>query len=108
MKKPLTDFIRDHAKESKPFVILFQDTEAARTALDTFLNARLDINRIRAAQDFVSSSIFELIDWKEIAVLRDAVTQRELRRNMRYPKYRDHTAHTVWGFLLGCTWYERC
>lgn len=86
---------------------MFQRTSESRHALERFLTSRLDINRLRAAAEFIEESVFKVCVWPELGDLRGAVTQRELRRAMRYRKYRDHTCHTLWGFLLGCLWFER-
>lgn len=104
--KPLTEFFSDYVSRS-----LFHDVYVApwpdgEKVLHRFLDSRLDINRLKAANEFIEDCIFKVNEWPELGELRKAVAEREVAREMRYEKYRDHTCHTLWGFIVGCLLYE--
>lgn len=109
--KPLTEFFADYLAKS-----LFHDVyvrkraevkkEDGRKILERFLDSRLDINRLKAANQFIDKCIFKVNQWPELGELRKAVAEREVAREMRYERYRDHTCHTLWGFLVGCWLWE--
>jgi hypothetical protein len=111
--KPLTEFFCDYLFATKSeFHKVYVAPRAdvlkpdGSQVLERFVNSRLDINRLKAATEFINECIFRVNVWPELGVLREAVAEREVRRDMRYEMYRDHTCHTLWGFLLGCLLFE--
>jgi hypothetical protein len=102
--KPLTEFFGDYVKKS-----LFHDVYVAQwpgfkadgsEVLARFFDSRHDINRLKSANQFIDDCIFMVNEWPELGELRKAVAEREVAREMRYEKYRDHTCHTLF-FLAG-------
>lgn len=114
--KPLTQFFSDYLFDDGPGKSLFHqlyvttrpdlDKPDGTGVLKRFLDSRLDINRLKAANEFIDDCIFKVNAWPELGQLRKAVAEREVAREMRYENYRDHTCHTLWGFIVGCLLYE--
>jgi hypothetical protein len=65
-----------------------------------FFRTRTDIKRLSAAQD-VANAILENNDLRDLMAIRDIVARQELRRQIKYGKQQDHTAHTVCLYFLG-------
>jgi hypothetical protein len=70
-----------------------------------FFSARNDIKRLDAAQTLAADILLEN-DFVELVALRDIVAQQELRRQIKYPRQKDHTTHTVSLYLLGVWLYD--
>jgi hypothetical protein len=70
-----------------------------------FLGARSDITRLVRA-DEVAKAILSVHDFRDIMVVRNIVAQQELRRLIQYGKQQDHTAHTVYLYLLGVWFFD--
>jgi hypothetical protein len=68
-------------------------------------SARSDIRRLRCAQK-VAKTVLLVYDFNDIMLVRDIVAQQELRRLILYSKQKDHTAHTVYLFLLGIWFFD--
>jgi hypothetical protein len=75
------------------------------SATEAFFNARTDIRRLHASQD-VAEVILMRNDLDDLVEIRDIVAKQELRRQIRYPKQKDHTAHTVYLYLLGLWFHD--
>ena len=70
-----------------------------------FVSARGDVKRLDAGQQ-LATEILGKNDFDEMIALRDLVAQQELRRQIKYAKQKDHTAHTVCLYLLGLWLYD--
>lgn len=70
-----------------------------------FFNARSDIKRIIQAEK-VAEKVLETMEYKEILGLRKEVASLEIKRIIDYETQNDHTAHTVYLFLLGIWMYD--
>lgn len=68
-------------------------------------SARSDIRRITRAQD-VARPILSSEDFVDIMLLRDTVAKQEQKRLINYAKQQDHTAHTVYLYLLGIWFFD--
>ena len=68
--------------------------------VERLFQARSDIHRLHAAQD-VAALVLEQHDFDDLLPLRSIVAVQELRRQITYAKQKDHTAHTVYLYLLG-------
>jgi hypothetical protein len=73
--------------------------------IGNLFSARSDIRRIFKAQA-VARPILMTHDFNDIMVLREKVAEQELRRLITYTKQRDHTAHTVYLYLLGIWFFD--
>ena len=67
--------------------------------------ARSDIRRLDRAQ-LVARTILHVNDFSDIMELRDIVARQELQRLINYSKQKDHTAHTVYLYLLGIWFFD--
>jgi hypothetical protein len=67
--------------------------------------ARSDVRRLDQAQK-VARAVLHINDFADIMDLRDIVAQQELRRLIAYSKQKDHTAHTVYLYLLGIWFFD--
>lgn len=74
-------------------------------AAGAFVSARGDVKRLDAAQQ-LASEILRKNDFGEMIDLRDIVARQELRRQIKYTRQQDHTAHTVYLYLLGVWLYD--
>ena len=72
---------------------------------EAFFSAGNDIKRLDAAQTLAADILLEN-DFVEMIALRDIVAQQELRRQIKYPRQKDHTTHTVSLYLLGVWLYD--
>jgi hypothetical protein len=70
-----------------------------------FLAARSDVTRLVRA-NAVANAILAVHDFRDIMVVRDIVAQQELRRLIQYGRQQDHTAHTVYLYLLGVWFFD--
>ncbi len=68
-------------------------------------NARSDVRRLHRAQE-VARRILHINDFGDIMRLREIVAQQELRGLIAYEKQKDHTAHTVYLYLLGIWFFD--
>lgn len=73
--------------------------------LKVFFTCRSDIERLQHAE-FLSECILSLTDFEDMIPLRSAVATLEVKRLIGYKKQTDHTAHTVYLFLLGIWLYD--
>lgn len=78
---------------------------ATLAATLAFFQTRTDIRRLNAAQE-VATAILSLYDQTELISIRDIVAKQELRRQIHYARQKDHTAHTVYLYLLGLWLYD--
>ena len=67
--------------------------------------ARSDIRRLDRAQ-LVARTILRINDFSDMMELRDIVARQELQRLINYSKQKDHTAHTVYLYLLGIWFFD--
>src|SRR5262249_3203678 len=74
-------------------------------AASLFFQTRTDIRRLTAAQE-VAKEILLVHDHEDMIKIRDIVAKQELRRQIQYGKQQDHTAHTVYLYLLGLWLYD--
>jgi hypothetical protein len=79
---------------------ILRKTDHLVAKVDHFLEARTDIRRLFRAQE-VARAILVRNDLQDLMKIRDVVAKQELRRLIRYGKQKDHTAHTVYLYLLG-------
>lgn len=73
--------------------------------LKAFFASRSDIERLQRAE-FLSERILSLTDFADMIPLRSAVATLEIKRLIAYNKQTDHTAHTLYLFLLGIWVYD--
>jgi hypothetical protein len=73
--------------------------------LTNFFESRSDIERLQQAE-FLSERILSLTDFEDMAPLRSEVATLEIKRLIAYKKQTDHTAHTLYLFLLGIWVYD--
>lgn len=73
--------------------------------LKDFFYSRSDIQRIQKAE-FIAEKMLRLTDFSEFVSIRSAVATIEIQRRISYKKQSDHTAHTVYLFLLGVWVYD--
>jgi len=99
----LSDFVKTdaglaafYASTGKPFGDTWQRT------LDEFLLSTMDEIRLRHA-GMACREALRRFDSEDADYFRMAVLRREISRDIAYQKQRDHTAHTVYNWLLG--WY---
>lgn len=86
--------------------ILRQKAYGFSCGVEQFFEARSDVRRLQAAEK-LATLILNIYDFGEIQVLRKKVATLELKRLVDYKKQTDHTAHTVYMFLLGI-WIFDC
>ena len=73
--------------------------------LTAFFSARTDIRRLIYAQQ-ASEIILNTHDMSELIGIRSIVADLELKRIIAYKKHRDHTAHTLYLYILGIWLYD--
>ncbi|ANE45357.1 hypothetical protein SY83_02340 [Paenibacillus swuensis] len=73
--------------------------------LHDFFQIRSDIQRIQKAES-IAQKILKLTDFSEMLPIRSEVATLELKRRITYNKQTDHTAHTLYLFLLGIYVYD--
>ncbi|MBP1990560.1 hypothetical protein [Paenibacillus eucommiae] len=73
--------------------------------LARFFASRSDIDRLQQAE-LLSERILALTDFADMIPLRSAVATLEIKRLIAYKKQTDHTAHTLYLFLLGIWVYD--
>ncbi|AIQ72999.1 hypothetical protein [Paenibacillus odorifer] len=73
--------------------------------LTTFFSSRSDIERLQRAE-FLCELILDLTDFSDIIPIRAEVATLEVKRLISYKKQSDHTAHTLYLFLLGIWAYD--
>jgi len=73
--------------------------------LKKFLLATNDEVRLFHASEY-SKQILHTFDMKEADFFRLGVLRKEITANISYDKQRDHSAHTLYNYLLGCYLYE--
>ncbi|MDQ0114192.1 hypothetical protein J2T15_003647 [Paenibacillus harenae] len=73
--------------------------------LSDFFASRSDIGRIQKAE-YLSERILSLTDFADMIPLRSEVATLEIKRLIAYKKQTDHTAHTLYLFLLGVWVYD--
>jgi hypothetical protein len=73
--------------------------------LSDFFASRSDIERIQKAE-FLSECILSLTDFADMIPLRSEVATLEIKRMIAYKKQTDHTAHTLYLYLLGVWVYD--
>jgi hypothetical protein len=73
--------------------------------LESFFQARTDVRRLIYAQE-AAEIILETHDMQELSTVRKILAELELSRIIKYKKQRDHTAHTLYLFLLGLWLYD--
>ncbi|MEK4107024.1 hypothetical protein NST28_23270 [Paenibacillus sp. FSL R10-2791] len=73
--------------------------------LSNFFASRSDIERIQKAEH-LSELILSLTDFSDMIPLRSEVATLEITRMIAYKKQTDHTAHTLYLFLLGVWMYD--
>jgi hypothetical protein len=75
--------------------------ESVRNLFET----RTDISRLDAAEK-TAALILGIHGLEELAALRAIVAKQELMRHIKYERQTDHTAHTVYLYLLGIWFYD--
>ncbi|MEW4369531.1 hypothetical protein [Paenibacillus kandeliae] len=73
--------------------------------LEKFFNTRSDIKRIQLSE-IVCEKILEIMDFDDVIPLRSKVATLEIQRKINYKKQSDHTAHTLYLFLIGIWFYD--
>jgi len=73
--------------------------------IENLFSARSDIQRIKFAEE-LAEGILSLTEFHDMVALRDEVATLEIKRMVNYKKQTDHTAHTVYLFLLGIWIYD--
>jgi hypothetical protein len=70
-----------------------------------FFGARSDIRRLQRAQD-VARLVLRADDFADIMEVRQIVAEQEMGRLISYSRQKDHTAHTVFLYLLGIWMFD--
>ncbi|OPA78621.1 hypothetical protein BVG16_12205 [Paenibacillus selenitireducens] len=73
--------------------------------LSDFFASRSDIERIQKAEH-LSECILSLTDFGDMIPLRSEVATLEIKRMIAYKKQTDHTAHTLYLYILGVWVYD--
>ncbi|MEK4510151.1 hypothetical protein [Paenibacillus sp. FSL K6-2524] len=73
--------------------------------LEQFFITRSDIQRIQKAEA-LAERILELTDFSDLVPIRSGVATLEIKRRISYDKQTDHTAHTLYLYLLGIWVYD--
>ena len=71
----------------------------------SFFSARSDIQRIQKAEELAELILYPT-GFSTLIRLRSEVATLEINRILSYEKQKDHTAHTVYLFLLGIWMYD--
>jgi hypothetical protein len=87
---------------SVPVLLQPQIGDAISSALEGFLTATLDEVRLRHAQTS-GRNLLSLTDIDDADYFRQGLLRREISGDISYAKQRDHSAHTLYNYLLG--WY---
>jgi hypothetical protein len=81
------------------------DHPAWRETLKKFLSATMDEVRLQRASQLARETL-QLSAFDEVIPFREAVLRREAGADISYDKQRDHSAHTLYNWLLGWLFYE--
>jgi hypothetical protein len=73
--------------------------------ISDLFNSRSDVRRLERAQK-AAEYILHIYDFGDILKLREIVATQELRRLIAYDKQTDHTAHTVYLYILGIWFFD--
>jgi hypothetical protein len=85
----------------------FLKSDSHKDLIESFLSATTDsVRLVRASK--ASSEILEEYDMAELEDLRATVQASELLRVIPYPRQTDHSAHTLYLFLLGVYLFFAC
>jgi hypothetical protein len=76
-----------------------------REGIKKFLNATMDEVRLQRASDLARDTL-RLPAFDEVIPFRVAVLRREAGADISYDKQRDHSAHTIYNWLLGWLFYQ--
>ena len=79
---------------------------AAKEHLERFFNARMDEVRLWQASQY-GHEVLGLTDLEDFDHFRRGVLRREVSGEVSYPKQRDHSAHTLYNYLLGWYFYSK-
>jgi hypothetical protein len=90
---------REKKKSRKPSRVL---TPEATNILTTFLRATLDEVRLKRAAEFCKIVLW-IIDSDDLDFFRTGVLRKEVTGEITFAHQRDHSAHTLYNYLLG--WY---
>ena len=74
--------------------------------LKTFLSATMDEVRLNSASEYIRQLLITF-DAEDLNFFRFGVLRREITNNIAYNKQRDHSAHTLYNYLLGWFIYEK-
>ena len=85
--------------------LLGTNANRMNSLVENLFNAKSDIRRLYHAQEF-ANLVLTIYDFGDILIMRDIVAKQELRRLISYGKQKDHTAHTVYLYLLGIWLYD--
>lgn len=85
--------------------LLGERADDMKRSVKNLFSAKSDIRRLYHAQEF-ASLVLKIYDFGDILIMRDIVAKQELRRLISYGKQKDHTAHTVYLYLLGIWLYD--
>jgi len=73
--------------------------------LGKFLGSTMDEVRLRRAQDLAKTSL-RIHDIHDADHFREGVLRREASGDIAYERQRDHSAHTVYNWLIGWYFYQ--
>jgi len=76
-----------------------------REGIKKFLNATMDEVRLQRASELARDTL-RLPAFDEVIPFRVAVLRREAGADISYDKQRDHSAHTIYNWLLGWLFYQ--
>lgn len=102
--QPVTQELLLHFRDvSSPFYDYHQSVKGDfMVMLARFLNASMDEVRLRYAAE-CSRRVLNLIDMDDADHFRRGLLRREMTGAIDYVRQRDHSAHTLYNYLLG--WY---
>lgn len=80
---------------------------AIENSIEKFLTSRLDEVRLRHAHT-CARNILKLTDIDDADYFRQGLLRREMTGTISYSKQRDHSAHTLYNYLLGWYVFSNC
>lgn len=110
--KPMSNLIQEiweFTENKKGYFAYYQHNTypEGQDILKNFLFATMDEVRLRNAATY-SRGILKITDIDDLDHFRVGLLRRETVGDISYPKQRDHSAHTLYNFLLGWYFYEAC
>src|SRR5687768_2176462 len=97
--------LTDYVKNSESCIIKTVDVSNLGAKIAEFLDSRMDEIRLFKAGGLVLEILKET-DYDDMEFFREGVLKRESSGAISYQGQRDHSAHTLYNWLLGWYIYE--